>query len=308
MSPDELARVLWTQDGVVARRQLTELGFAPHDVRRLLRRRELVPVHPGVYVDHTGPLTWPQRAQAAVRAAWPAALVGRSALPDPPRSAAIEVGVARGRWVPRLRGVVVTSQADLDERVDWRKSPPRLRIEHATLQLASGDADGGAMFRTLADACQTRETSPQRLAEALDRYRRLPQARLIGAMVDDLAAGACSVLEREYLTRVERAHGLPVADRQVADRTSAGRCDRDVLYRRYSLVVELDGRAFHDTAGQRDADLERDLVAAVERGAVTVRIGYGQVFSRACRTAYLVAALLARGGWGGRPRRCPRCP
>ena len=36
--------------------------------------------HPAVYVNHTGPLTWRQRAWAAVIYAWPAALAGDSAL------------------------------------------------------------------------------------------------------------------------------------------------------------------------------------------------------------------------------------
>ena len=37
-------------------------------------------VHPGVYVNHTGELTWLQRAWAAVLFAWPAALSHDSAL------------------------------------------------------------------------------------------------------------------------------------------------------------------------------------------------------------------------------------
>ena len=36
----ELEHLLGVQDGVVARRQLLELGAVPHEVRRLLRRRD----------------------------------------------------------------------------------------------------------------------------------------------------------------------------------------------------------------------------------------------------------------------------
>ena len=72
-------------------------------------------------------------------------------------------------------------------------------------------------------------------------------------------------------------------------------------------LVELDGRLFHDTARQRDADLERDLDAAVE-GMGTVRLGWGQVFDRACDTAGKVAALHRARGWTGSARRCgPDC-
>ena len=93
-----------------------------------------------------------------------------------------------------------------------------------------------------------------------------------------MTAGACSVLEWSYLRHVERAHGLPTADRQV--RASArGTVCRDVWYRRFRLVVEL-----------------------------TVRLGIGQLLSRSCRTARTLDRLLRRRGSTGRMRPCPRCP
>ena len=98
------------------------------------------------------------------------------------------------------------------------------------------------------------------------------------------------MLEHGYLTRVERPHGLGPARRQVSDRLGAGAIYRDVLYAG-GLVVELDGRLFHDTTAQRDKDLDRDLDAAVA-GNDTVRLGWGQVYDRACWTASRVARLL----------------
>src|SRR5690242_3020954 len=68
------------QAGVVARRQLVDLGATKADLRRWLRRREVVAVHPGVYVNHTGPLTWNNRAWSAVLLHWPAALSHESAV------------------------------------------------------------------------------------------------------------------------------------------------------------------------------------------------------------------------------------
>lgn len=72
--------LLAMQDGVIARRQLLAAGWGQTQVARKLRRREWVQVHPGVYVNHTGPPTWQQRAWAAVLACWPAALGGWSAV------------------------------------------------------------------------------------------------------------------------------------------------------------------------------------------------------------------------------------
>lgn len=46
-----MRRLLEEQSGVVSRRQLLALGARKHDIDRLVRRRELTRVHPGVYVD-----------------------------------------------------------------------------------------------------------------------------------------------------------------------------------------------------------------------------------------------------------------
>ena len=63
MEVDYLVRC---QNGVVSRAQVLACGEREHDIRRRLRRREWSVVLPGVYVDHTGPLTWEQRASAGV--------------------------------------------------------------------------------------------------------------------------------------------------------------------------------------------------------------------------------------------------
>ena len=57
----------------------------------------------------------------------------------------------------------------------------------------------------------------------------------------------------------------------------------------------------------RDADLERDLDAAVDQEE-TVRLGYGQVFKRACATARRLERIMQRLGWDGEMTRCPHCP
>ena len=71
--------------------------------------------------------------------------------------------------------------------------------------------------------------------------------------------------------------------------------------------MELDGRLWHDSVEGRDADLDRDLDAAVERLA-TVRLGWGQVYGRPCETAVRIGHLLEARGWSGTVARCPDCP
>ncbi|WP_308191951.1 hypothetical protein [Gordonia liuliyuniae] len=80
-------------------------------------------------------------------------------------------------------------------------------------------------------------------------------------------------------------------------------------YPDFGLVVELDGRAFHDSVADRDRDMERDLDAAIESGLETKRLGWGQSFVRPCVTAVKMGKIFARHGWAGAPTPCssPDC-
>ena len=42
------------QDGLISRRQALGHGLSVVEIKRRLRRRDWVAVHPGVYVNHTG--------------------------------------------------------------------------------------------------------------------------------------------------------------------------------------------------------------------------------------------------------------
>lgn len=230
----------------------------------MLRRRDLTEVHRGVYVEHTGPLSWSQRAWAAVLWAAPAALSHESALraaegPGRPGrdTDQLHVTVERERRLEPPPGVVVHRVRGFATRVRWNAGPPRMRYEEAAL---------------------------------------------------DVAEGTCSVLEHEYLTRVERAHALPVGSRQVLARHEGRSTWQDVVYADQGVVVELDGRLHHSSVRQRDRDLDRDLAHAVgATGGETLRIGWGQAVDRPCATARAVAAVLTRRGWAGRLGPCGKC-
>ncbi|KWX22978.1 hypothetical protein AFM11_16505 [Mycolicibacterium wolinskyi] len=297
--------VLRQQDGVISRRQALDAGLQEHDVRRLLRRKEWARVHPGVYVNHTGPLTWLQRAWAAVLYAAPAALCFESALGD--ESSPIHVAVTRQRaLLAEPAGVRIHHLAHLDERVLWNVRPPRIRYDEAVLDVACRAARELDAIAVLANACQSRRTTARRLLQALDSRERVRRRGWLRAVLVDISEGTCSVLEHGYLVRVERPHCLPRATRQKRSATSVGVCYRDAEYSE-RLVIELDGRVYHDSATRRDADFERDLDAAVD-GRSTVRLSYGQVFDRPCQTAWKVAQVLQRHGIVVPGQSCgPRC-
>ena len=126
------------------------------------------------------------------------------------------------------------------------------------------------------------------------------------AILRDVSCGAYSVLEQEYLKRVERPHGLPVGDRQRRDGDGPRVVFRDVDYPMWSTVVELDGRLGHEAARDRWRDLDRDLAATVS-GSLTLRVGWQQVLE-ACRLADQVSRVLRARGWSGPSRACgPTC-
>jgi len=241
---------------------------------RAVRRGDFVRVHPRVYVGHNGPLSWLERAWAAVLWAEPAGLWGTSALrafhrrdltardADP-----IHVLAGRARHLVAPPGVVVHRSVHATQRVQANLCPPRVRNDDTVVDLAESASDD----------------------------------------LSAVAEGTCSVLEHGYLTMVERPHGLPVGRRQVSARRAGRAMWRDVQYEDWGCLVELDGRLGHTAAQDRDRDLDRDLDAAVTQELTTLRLGYGQVFGAGCRTAAKVAAVLNRRGWPGSVLRCPEC-
>jgi hypothetical protein len=303
------------QAGVISRRQAIEAGLSPHDIRRLLRRREWATAHPGVYASHTGPLTWLQRAWAGVLFSWPAALCHESALRawdgpgqrDRVSEEVIHVAVDRRRTtLVAPPGIRIHHLVRLEQRALWNLGPPRLRYEEAALDVAAAAETEFAAIAALAKACQSRRTTAPRLIDSLAGRARVPRRVWLAAVLRDVSDGTCSVLEHGYLTLVERPHRLPAAARQKRASASAGVVYRDAEYSE-TCLVELDGRLFHDSATQRDADFERDLDAAVD-GRSTTRISWGQVFDRPCSTTAKVARILMAHGIDCTPRACgPGC-
>lgn len=307
-----MKRFLVDQSGTVSRQQLLADGMSENDVRRLVRRRDLTAIHPGVFVDHTGTPTWLQRAWAAVLYAWPAALGGESALraADGPgrvlRSDDVTVVIDHARRVRGRPGLVVERRRALDDHVLWNLGPPRLRYEDAAIDVALAAATDLDAVAALAAACGGRRTTARRLAQTVRERSRVPERAWITSVLSDVADGTCSVLEHRYLHDVERAHRLPTARRQLRAVTAATVTYRDVDIAGL-VVVELDGRLFHDSATGRDRDMERDLDASLE-GRTTVRLGWGQVIGRPCSTAGKIGALLTMLGWAGSIVPCgPSC-
>ena len=183
-----IAELLSLQSGVISRRQVLAAGGRDHDIARLLRRRIWARIHDGVYADHTGGPSWEQRAWAAVLHYWPAVLDGASALraygvratgTSNPR---IEVAIDRTRSVAEVVGISVKRRTDFDQS-QMNLCPPRVRVEHALLTVASRLPGEDGAVGVLADACQRRHTTPGRLSDALQRrpFAQPPAVAAVGA-------------------------------------------------------------------------------------------------------------------------------
>jgi hypothetical protein len=223
----------------------------------------------------------------------------------PPTS--ITICVPHERKVQPQAGYAFVRRRHLEPLVHERPTPPRLRMDVALLEHASAQLTRGRALGVLADGCQQRLVTPERLMSALRLKPRLRWRRALVSIIDDVAAGAYSFLEHAYVRTVERAHGLPRGKRQAPAATSVGRIFRDVLYERFGVICELDGRLGHEDFVGRARDMRRDNVAS-DLELVTYRFGYLPIVDTPCMTALTVADALNRRGWRGTAVACgPDC-
>jgi len=181
-------------------------------------------------------------------------------------------------------------------------SPPRLLATETVLDLAAQGGEG-EVVDLVVRATQQRLVTAAGLSSALELRATHRHRRLLQTLLDDVAEGVESQLERRYLHDVERAHGLPDGLRQ---RYRGGLRHRtDVGYDTYGLLVELDGRLGHEGAG-RFRDMRRDNAFAL-LAMLTLRYGWPDVVERPCEVASQVATVLTGRGWPGPLGRCRRC-
>jgi hypothetical protein len=264
-------------------------------------------LHEGVYAVFTGPVPFRTRVWGAllrVGATATASYLTAACLDglteEPGEVIHVSVESSR-RVVGRLDGIRVHYAARLSYMRQPARLPPRTRIEETVLDLVAVARSEDEVATWVTRACQRRLTTPGRLAEALAARKKIRWRGALVAMVADVAEGAQSPLEVEYLRRVERAHGLPAGVRNRRWGDSHVRWI-DVDLDEFETRVELDGRLGHEDEG-RFRDRRRDNRSTVS-GKATLRYGHADVLGDPCGVATEVAAVLATRGWRGRLRRC----
>ena len=296
---EPLLRLADAQSHVVTREQSVALGVSDTVLRRLVRSGAWQPLGGSVYAVHSGPLGWETLAWAGVLQGGEDAVLAGDA-------AAFLWGL---RAVPPEQILVELPHGDNARRSTppWlfrrtrhpsrgHGSPPRKPAAETVVDLLIAHPDRRA--RILADA-DHHKINFRAILAVLDALPRVPDRRLIEAMLGRAREGIHSELEQIYARDVERAHGLPKGVRQFYD----GKYRTDVRYG--PLIVELDGRAGHEGEGVfRDMERDNDHVLA---GELTLRYGFDDCHGRPCEVARQVARVLTQLGWPGPLENCRNC-
>lgn len=311
-APSSWGSIAERQDGVISRGQLLASGLTVQQARRDVDNRRWQTVHPGVYVTHTGPILPIALAWAAILYAGPGAVAShRTALwlcgvvDEPP--SVIHVSVPGSRRVRRQSGLRVHHSRPLVVRADALclpdGAPPRSRVEAAILDQCDHEKPDAAIDLVLRSV-QRRLTVVPRLRAALAARARHRHRRLIHDVLTEAQDGVASPLELRFRREVEQTHGLPQGLRNTAEPRADGGSTvyRDVRYRRWRVVVELDGLTTHpQEAAFRD--FRRDNAAALG-GDLVLRFGWHDVVGRPCLVARDVASALRLHGWAGQVKPC----
>lgn len=301
------------QAGIADRSQTRRAGFSRSAVTHRLKSGSWRRMHRGVYATFTGRVDREAKLWAALRRAGPGAMLSHETAAEvhgllSKPSAMIHVTVpahrrpAQGRPIP---GVVIhrSSQSQPDRLPEWKL--PRTRIGDTVLDLVAAARTFDEAYSWISRALAEKLVSAEILREAMSRRSRIRWRAWLKDALAEAGDGAYFPLERRYARDVERAHGLPKAQRQ-ARRTIGGRTHyKDNWYAEYGVCVELDGPTYHQNE-QVGLDKRRDNLNLAVDDARTYRFGPVDVTERACESAAMVAATLRRRGWRGQLHPCRR--
>jgi very-short-patch-repair endonuclease len=301
------------QSGVADRSQALQAGYSRRAMAHRLKSAKWRRVQRGVYATFTGPVHREARLWAALRRAGPGAMLSHETaaevhgLTDKP-SAKIHITVRPNRHPAHYRpitGVVIhrSAQSQPARLPEWEL--PRTRIEDTVLDLVATARTFDEAYSWISRALSEHLVSVGMLREAMGGRSRIRWRVWLSEALADAEEGAYFPLERRYARDVERAHGLPKAERQ-ARRSIGGKTHyKDNWYADYRVCVELDGASYHQNDQVRQ-DKRRDNLNLAVDAAQTYRFGPVEVTERACESAAMVAATLRRRGWQGQPHPCRR--
>lgn len=281
MNDNDIARRAAHHHGVLSPALLDELDVTASQARRRVATGRWQQIHPGVYAIAGRPLTFRTRAAAAL-AALPMAVLSHQTASQAQgagsTSQQLHLSVEHGTR-NRLAGVVV-HQATLPARhIVRRQGLPMTSIERTFVDLAAV-IGAGELKSCLEEQLVERTTTLARVEmmfEELAGRGRPGTARMrqLLSRLDGLPPTE-SELETMFWRLVERRRlPLPLAQARF-DWLLQGKGRVDFWYPEISLIVELDGRRFHQRSAAFETDRRRDQLALI-RGIRTVRFSHRQL-------------------------------
>jgi very-short-patch-repair endonuclease len=291
-----LAALASGQRGIVGRDQLIALGFGRRAIAGRLAARRLHVVHRGVYAVGHRHLSREARYLAAVLFAGRGAVLSHRAAADlwelrATKERTIDVTVPTDR-----RGdaaVRIHRRAPQPHETTTRRGIPVTTPLRTLIDLAAVVPEH-ELERALRQALYRRLTTTARLAAAVhDRrgQRGVKALRSALARLGEAPGLTRSELEERFL-RFLRRHQLPLPELNAELEIGGGRLEADCLWRAQRLIVELDGRAAHDSTPAFEADRARDL-ALLAAGWRTARVTAQRMRRDGDRLAAELCVLLA---------------
>jgi len=265
-----------TQNGVVTRRQLLDLGLSSRAIEHRIERGRLHRLHRGVYavgrpeVDRLG------RWRAALLSCGSQGLIGyRSAaalwgiLDQAPTVIEVVVPGNVARYRPGIR---VHRRAGLrpEDRAEFRGIP--VTSPAATLVDCAAQIGLNSLEAAVNAADRLDLIDPEALRQEVETTPRRPGVRALRELLDRHTFTRTDSTLEQRLLRLIRSAALPIPQTQA--RVNGFRVD--FYWPDLGLVVETDGLRYHRTATQQARDLKREQVHAAA-GITALRFAGAQV-------------------------------
>jgi predicted transcriptional regulator of viral defense system len=283
------------QHGVVSRTQLLSAGVPPDVVDRLLKAKRLRLIHRGVYL--VGPLQ-PAHAKemAAVLACAGAGVVSHwsafalwQVLQRSGGNGPVEVSTTTGDHA-RRPGIRVHRVRTLrPDEVTKLDGIPLTTVARTLYDVAS-EAGQRELERALAEALSRRLTNRAEILSLMAHHLPRPGCGRLRALLEDEAQAALtrSEAEERFLALVRKAQlTKPATNVDVAGH------EVDFFWREERFIVEVDGFAFHSSAGKFERDRRRDAALAAAGMRVT-RVTWRQLTSEPEALLVRLAQALVR--------------
>ena len=298
--PPRAATTAARQHGVLSGAQLLSFGCSRRQIRYRVDRRLLIPFLGDTYRIAGAPLTTSARYMSATLTVPGSLLAGAAAahllgLPDSSKAPPEVVTHAGGGH--RVHGVIVRRSWDLPERHRSRvEAIPVTTVPRTVLDLAAG-LDSAALGSLVDELVNRRRITIKRLFDEFDHIARrgrpgtaalrmvlIPRLQGLVVPASELERRGVDFLEHHDFDTPLIQFRPPWAGRAVAR--------IDVAYPDRMLLIEFDGRRWHDRDDCFESDRVRDQLA-MAHGWIVVRITWRQLTTDPAATAARLRLIMA---------------